>query len=183
MDVLRSRFEGTKLDASLPGIEGLRVIGVERQSQIHAIQIKDSYPAEVGALQWLAFGNAEHTVFLPNFACINDTYSAYQVDGVAYNPDGAYWKFKRICALAEQDRNFCGRGVRDYWRFYETSLYNQMQSAEKTLLSYYAQSPEKAKTYFESTPPADRHTCSMCGKMCAARTMNKILAGEKVDIK
>ncbi len=26
---------------------------------------------------------------------------------------------------------------------------------------------EKAKAYFESTPPADRHTCSMCGKMCA----------------
>ena len=35
---------------------------------------------------------------------------------------------------------------------------------------------EKAKAYFESTPPADRHTCSMCGKMCAVRTTNMILA-------
>ena len=34
---------------------------------------------------------------------------------------------------------------------------------------------EKAKAYFESTPPADRHTCSMCGKMCAVRTTNMIL--------
>ncbi len=33
---------------------------------------------------------------------------------------------------------------------------------------------EKAKAYFESTPPADRHTCSMCGKMCAVRTTNMI---------
>ena len=41
--------------------------------------------------------------------------------------------------------------------------------------------PEKAKEYFESTPPADRHTCSMCGKMCAVRTTNMILAGEKVE--
>lgn len=41
--------------------------------------------------------------------------------------------------------------------------------------------PEKAREYFESTPPADRHTCSMCGKMCAVRTTNKILNGEKVD--
>ncbi len=40
---------------------------------------------------------------------------------------------------------------------------------------------EKAKAYFESTPPADRHTCSMCGKMCAVRTTNMILAGEKVE--
>ena len=41
--------------------------------------------------------------------------------------------------------------------------------------------PDKAREYFESTPPADRHTCSMCGKMCAVRTTNMILAGEKVE--
>lgn len=41
--------------------------------------------------------------------------------------------------------------------------------------------PEKAKAYFESTPPADRHTCSMCGKMCAVRTTNMILEGKKVE--
>lgn len=41
--------------------------------------------------------------------------------------------------------------------------------------------PDKARSYFESTPPADRHTCSMCGKMCAVRTTNMILNGEKVD--
>ena len=40
---------------------------------------------------------------------------------------------------------------------------------------------DKARAYFESTPPADRHTCSMCGKMCAVRTTNLILAGEKVE--
>ncbi len=40
---------------------------------------------------------------------------------------------------------------------------------------------EKAKEYFESTPPADRHTCSMCGKMCAVRTTNMILEGKKVE--
>jgi phosphomethylpyrimidine synthase len=41
--------------------------------------------------------------------------------------------------------------------------------------------PEKAREYFESTPPADRHTCSMCGKMCAVRTTNLILEGKKVE--
>ncbi len=40
---------------------------------------------------------------------------------------------------------------------------------------------EKAVRYFESTPPADRHTCSMCGKMCAVRTTNMILEGKKVE--
>lgn len=41
--------------------------------------------------------------------------------------------------------------------------------------------PEKARAYYESTPPAQRHTCSMCGKMCAVRTTNLILEGKKVE--
>lgn len=41
--------------------------------------------------------------------------------------------------------------------------------------------PEKARAYFESVPPADRHSCSMCGKMCAVRTTNMILEGKKVE--
>ena len=40
--------------------------------------------------------------------------------------------------------------------------------------------PEKAQRFFEQTPPADRHTCSMCGKMCAVRTTNMILEGKEV---
>ena len=40
--------------------------------------------------------------------------------------------------------------------------------------------PGKARAYFESRPPQDRHTCSMCGKMCAMRTSNKILNGESI---
>jgi phosphomethylpyrimidine synthase len=39
---------------------------------------------------------------------------------------------------------------------------------------------EKAREYFESTPPEDKHSCSMCGKMCAVRTTNRILDGETV---
>lgn len=40
--------------------------------------------------------------------------------------------------------------------------------------------PGKARAYYESVPPEEQHTCSMCGKMCAVRTTNKILDGEKV---
>ena len=40
--------------------------------------------------------------------------------------------------------------------------------------------PEKARRYYNSVPIEERHTCSMCGKMCAVRTTNKILDGEKV---
>ncbi|WP_457943520.1 phosphomethylpyrimidine synthase ThiC [Caproiciproducens sp. LBM24188] len=41
---------------------------------------------------------------------------------------------------------------------------------------------EKARAYYESVPPEDRHSCSMCGKMCAVRTMNRILDGLDVTL-
>lgn len=47
----------------------------------------------------------------------------------------------------------------------------------------YAIDPDKARKYYESVPPKNRHTCSMCGKMCAIRTTNMILDGEKVKLK
>ncbi len=42
--------------------------------------------------------------------------------------------------------------------------------------------PEKARKYHESLPPAEQKTCSMCGKMCAMKTVNKILAGERIEL-
>ena len=42
--------------------------------------------------------------------------------------------------------------------------------------------PARAKEYHDSLPPSEQHTCSMCGKMCAMKTVNRILAGEKVEI-
>ncbi|MBU4540595.1 MAG: phosphomethylpyrimidine synthase ThiC [Firmicutes bacterium] len=41
---------------------------------------------------------------------------------------------------------------------------------------------EKAKDYYESTPTEDKHSCSMCGKMCAVRTTNMILEGKTVTL-
>lgn len=62
---------------------------------------------------------------------------------------------------------------------------NKMSDARRRVdweeMFSYAIDKDKARAYFESTPPTEKHTCSMCGKMCAMRTTNKILAGEKVE--
>lgn len=48
----------------------------------------------------------------------------------------------------------------------------------------YALDPETAKKIRDSRLPEDDHseTCSMCGKFCAVRSINKALAGENIDI-
>lgn len=63
---------------------------------------------------------------------------------------------------------------------------NKMSDARRRVdyeeMFKYAIDPDKAREYYESTPPSERHTCSMCGKMCAMRTVNKILDGEDVSL-
>lgn len=62
---------------------------------------------------------------------------------------------------------------------------NKMSDARRRIdweeMFCHAIDPHKAREYFESKPPAEKHSCSMCGKMCAMRTTNKILNGEKVE--
>lgn len=45
-----------------------------------------------------------------------------------------------------------------------------------------AMDSEKPKKYRESSMPEHEDTCTMCGKMCAVRNMNKVLKGEKINI-
>ncbi|MEF2593422.1 MAG: phosphomethylpyrimidine synthase ThiC [Eggerthellaceae bacterium] len=42
--------------------------------------------------------------------------------------------------------------------------------------------PVKARRYFESAPPSNEGTCTMCGQMCAMRTVNQIMDGLVVDL-
>lgn len=45
-----------------------------------------------------------------------------------------------------------------------------------------AMDPDTAKAIRDSRKPEQDDTCSMCGKFCAVRSMNKALAGEHIDI-
>lgn len=62
---------------------------------------------------------------------------------------------------------------------------NKMSDARKRIdweeMFSIALDSEKARQYFESAPPAEKESCSMCGKMCAVRTMNKIMEEKHVE--
>ncbi|MGH4123491.1 MAG: phosphomethylpyrimidine synthase ThiC [Clostridium sp.] len=42
--------------------------------------------------------------------------------------------------------------------------------------------PEKARRYRKESTPEHEHSCTMCGKMCAVRNMNKIMQGKDINI-
>lgn len=61
---------------------------------------------------------------------------------------------------------------------------NKMSDARRRVdwdeMFQYAIDRKKAEEYYNSAPPSEKHTCSMCGKMCAMRTTNMILEGKEV---
>ncbi|MCT4594540.1 MAG: phosphomethylpyrimidine synthase ThiC [Anaeromicrobium sp.] len=42
--------------------------------------------------------------------------------------------------------------------------------------------PEKARKYREESMPHNEDSCTMCGKMCSMRNMNKVMAGKDINI-
>ena len=63
---------------------------------------------------------------------------------------------------------------------------NRMSDARRRVdwdeMFSYALDPVKARRYFESAPPSNEGTCTMCGKMCAMRTVNQIMDGLTIDL-
>ncbi len=147
MDIYRYRYEDTPIDVNLEGQEGNRVISTTNSSQIHILQTFSDWPAQCSAINWIALGNGEHTVFVPFFSGITDTAEAYKVDGDTYNPQGAYWMFKRLCTLGQLDRDLYGNGVRAFWKQQEALMYQQMLDAAPTMLAKYAESREAGAGY------------------------------------
>ena len=147
MDIYRYRYEDTPIDVNLEGQEGNRVISTTNSSQIHILQTFSDWPAQCSAINWIALGNGEHTVFVPFFSGITDTAEAYKVDGDTYNPQGAYWMFKRLCTLGQLDRDLYGNGVRAFWKQQEALMYQQMLDAAPTMLAKYAESREAGADY------------------------------------
>ena len=46
----------------------------------------------------------------------------------------------------------------------------------------YALDPVTARKRYEDSPAATEGTCTMCGKMCAVRTVNKVFEGTTIDL-
>lgn len=45
-----------------------------------------------------------------------------------------------------------------------------------------AMDPDKPRRYRESSQPEHEDSCTMCGKMCAVRNMNRVLAGKDIQL-
>jgi len=70
------------------------------------------------------------------------------------------------------------KGARD-WDF-EMSKARQQLDWERMFML--ALDPEKARRYRKESMPHHEDSCTMCGKMCAIRNMNKVMEGKNINL-
>jgi len=148
-ELMRARFEGTDRCPDEGGSPKVRVIGTTKQATSHVISLDPRLPAAFAGTVWFSLANAEHSVFLPMNAAVTDMDEAYSRDRTKkpwdYDPSLAGNAFRRLCALAEQNRRFYGCGVRAWWRTREREL---LASHPKALAEAAAKDDAPAMTCF-----------------------------------
>lgn len=107
--VLSSHYQNTVYDAygSLGTAEEkklLRPIGINRNQELHILQIRNDVPAEIAGIHWLAFGPNTFNAVVPFYANVTDTPENYKNTTTELNPNNIYW-LTNIMALIG-DSNF-----------------------------------------------------------------------------
>lgn len=187
IEVYRCRYEGTAYDLTLEGQEGNRAIAVSTTPDTHIVQIYDDLPAECSAVTWLALGGGEHSPFVPEFSGVTDVADAYEVDAPTYDPDSAYWAFKKVCGLADVDRGLYSKGVQDFWKLQEDALVLQTAQDVETVKALYAADSDEATAFVnahsqETLNDLMKKSDQLFGQLLTTVTHNSGLSASKKPV-
>lgn len=125
MELFRYRYEDLDYNVNLH--PNNRAIGINRTSEAHLFWLRDNKPQ----IMWVALANPEMSVFLPFYGNVTQLPPAFGLEALSYNENSAYWKFRRLSALAVQNRAGYGKEVRDYWRQMELGLIKSIPSMDE----------------------------------------------------
>lgn len=102
-DLMSSHFQNTAFDPyeQASGHGPYRSIALNRNLELHILQIRNGVAPEVAAVHWLAFGpNAFNTV-VPFFANITDTPARWRDTTTKYSVEQMYWLSHTIAAIGD----------------------------------------------------------------------------------
>lgn len=102
---LSSHFQGTPYDPYGHGDQAhdFRPIGINRNLDLHILQIRNTVGQDHAAIHWLAFGPEPYTTVIPFYANTNDTPKAFRDTPRHYDPQYMYWAANTLAIIADTD--------------------------------------------------------------------------------
>lgn len=99
--LMSSHYQGTTFDPYERGHAPYRSIALNRNLELHILQIRNHVPDTIAGVHWLAFGpNAFNTV-VPFYANVTDTPASYRDTPVDYASGNMYWLTHTIAAIGD----------------------------------------------------------------------------------
>ena len=119
--LFRDRMEGVVSDEEL-ALGKTRIIGTETASQVHLMRVHPDLPSFMAVEEWLCFSNAAYAPFLPISNALTTAAAPYTyvLPNYALDTNSAAHAYKKLNALAAQDRKRLGLNVERYWENRET---------------------------------------------------------------
>ncbi len=130
-----------------------RVIGTNASMECHIFQINSKMPTELATVQWVCMGNADFSTFVPFYgALITDVSDAYKKEAFHYNSRSAYWIFRNVgflCENNDEDRAAYGKGVKQFYKTYMTEVEKKQKTVNEQMLKVY--NTDKANLEYYAT--------------------------------
>ena len=130
--VLSSHFENTKYDPYGDGTEAektlIRPIGINRNHNVHILQIRNNVPAEIAGVHWLAYGANTFNTVVPFYSNVNDTPDCYKNATGTFDLNNMYWLSCATALLGDTDYNFYV-DFRNTFELEAMSVYRGIQNA------------------------------------------------------
>ena len=128
--VLSSHYENTKYDVYGHGSEDdktlFRPIGINRNHDVHILQIRNNVPDSIAGIHWLAFGANTFNTVVPFYANVNDTPAAYKDADGTFNMNHMYWLSCTTALLGDTDYSLY-EDFRNTFVLEAMSAYRQIQ--------------------------------------------------------
>ncbi|MBM7711225.1 C69 family dipeptidase [Enterococcus xiangfangensis] len=129
--VLSSHFENTKYDPYGDGTEAektlIRPIGINRNHNVHILQIRNGVPAEIAGIHWLAYGANTFNTVVPFYSNVNDTPACYKNATGTFDMNNMYWLSCATALLGDADYNFYV-DFRNTFELQAMSAYHEIQN-------------------------------------------------------
>lgn len=106
--VLSSHFENTDYDPYGEGKEKewFRPIGINRNHNVHILQVRNDVPDEIAGIHWLAYGANTFNSVVPFYANVKDTPACYKDATGTFDLTNMYWLSCTTALLGDTDYDF-----------------------------------------------------------------------------
>lgn len=103
---LSSHYQRTPYDRYGHGTEEqkntFRPIGLQRNQEIHILQLRNDVPAEIAGLMWVAYGPNEYNAVAPLYANVTDMPAPYKDSTMDYDINSMYWLTHTLATIGDE---------------------------------------------------------------------------------